>query len=82
MSFVRKESLISDVKRHLMPNVDFDGTVTVENAERYFLNLIEKHQVENTEEVVYCKDCSRRYTKFCNAKHETPDKGFCSSGIR
>ena len=36
------ERLILDVQRHLMPNVDDDGTVTVENAERYFISRIKE----------------------------------------
>ena len=30
------------VQRHLMPNVDVDGTVSVENAERWFLKLLKE----------------------------------------
>ena len=30
------------VQRHLMPNVDIDGTVSVENAERWFLKLLKE----------------------------------------
>ena len=36
------ERLSLDIQRHLMPNVGDDGTVTVENAERYFLSRIKK----------------------------------------
>lgn len=36
------ERLSLDIQRHLMPNVDDDGTVTVENAERYFLGRIKE----------------------------------------
>ena len=31
------------VQRNLMPNVDIDGTVSVENAERWFLHLLKEH---------------------------------------
>lgn len=31
-------------------------------------------------EVVRCKDCAYRYTKYCNAKHERADMDYCSSG--
>lgn len=31
------------VQRELMPNVDIDGTVAVENAERWFLHLLKEH---------------------------------------
>ena len=34
-----------------MTNVDVDGTVTVENAERYFLNLIDKTSTADVDEV-------------------------------
>ncbi len=30
------------VQRHLMPNVDIDGTVSVEDAERWFLKLLKE----------------------------------------
>lgn len=33
-------------------------------------------------EVVRCKDCAYRYTKYCNAKHERADMDYCSSGER
>ena len=36
------EELILDVQRHLMPNVDDGGMVTVENAERYFISRIKE----------------------------------------
>ena len=36
------EELSLDIQRNLMPNVDDDGTVTVENAERYFLARIKE----------------------------------------
>jgi DNA repair exonuclease SbcCD ATPase subunit len=36
------EELSLDIQRHLMPNVGDDGTVTVENAERYFLKRIKE----------------------------------------
>lgn len=33
-------------------------------------------------EVVRCKDCPKRYTNQCRARHERADMDFCSSGIR
>lgn len=36
------EKLSLDIQRNLMPNVDDDGTVTVEDAERYFLSRIKE----------------------------------------
>ena len=41
MAYIKKEELAETVRRNLMPNVDADGTVSVESAERYFLKLIE-----------------------------------------
>ena len=42
MRSIDADALVLEVIRNLMPNVDIDGTVRVEDAERYFLNLIEK----------------------------------------
>ena len=58
-----------------MPNVDIDGTVAVEDAERYFLNLIDKTSTADVMEVKHgewikedngtqywyqCSECSER----------------------
>ncbi|MBR3847719.1 MAG: hypothetical protein IKM21_00320, partial [Oscillospiraceae bacterium] len=40
-----------NIRVNLMPNVDVDGTVTVENAERFFLDLIEKTSTSDVAEV-------------------------------
>lgn len=40
--YIDAETLKRNIRVNLMPNVDIDGTVSVENAERYFLNLIDK----------------------------------------
>lgn len=45
------------VMRYLMPNVDFDGTVGVEDAERYFLKLLDEAPTADVVPVVRCKDC-------------------------
>ena len=42
--YINREALSLKVKRHLMPNVDADGTVSVEDAERYFLKLLESYE--------------------------------------
>ena len=42
MTCVDREALALKVKRHLMPNVDPDGTISVEDAERWFLKLLEE----------------------------------------
>lgn len=51
MAYVDAEKLKKNVRVNLMPNVDVDGTVTVENAERYFLNLIDKTSTADVVEV-------------------------------
>lgn len=51
MAYIDKELLKRNIRVNLMPNVDIDGTVTVENAERYFLNLIDKTSTADVEEV-------------------------------
>ena len=45
MLYIDKEVLAKDVRKYLLPNVDDDGTITIENAERGFLSLIEKQPV-------------------------------------
>lgn len=49
--YIKREELALKVKRNLMPNVDVDGTVSVENAERYFLNLLAEQPVADVVEV-------------------------------
>ena len=44
MKQIDADSLKLKVQRYLMPNIDDDGTVSVENAERYFLKLIDKEE--------------------------------------
>lgn len=41
MAYIDTEILKRNIRKNLMPNVDVDGTVTVECAERYFLKLID-----------------------------------------
>lgn len=67
MAYVDTEKLKKNIRVNLMPNVDIDGTVTVENAERFFLNLIDKTSTADVVEVVRCKDC--KYLAIWN----TPD---------
>lgn len=71
MAYIDAEKLKSNIRVNIMPNVDIDGTVTVENAERYFLNLIDKTstddvvEVKNSEWILHndgsgtCKVCGR-----------------------
>lgn len=67
MSYVDTEKLKRNVRVNLMPNVDVDGTVTVENAERYFLNLIDKTSTADVVEVVRCGKCKHGDVS-CHAK--------------
>lgn len=53
--FIDAELLKKNIRVNLMPNVDIDGTVTVENAERYFLNLIDKTPTADVVEVRHGK---------------------------
>jgi hypothetical protein len=53
MAYISKEALVLDVQRYLNPNVDDDGTVTVENAERWFLSLINNQPTADVVEVKY-----------------------------
>ena len=49
--YIDADVLKRNIRVNLMPNVDVDGTVTVENAERYFLNIIDKTSTADVEEV-------------------------------
>ena len=51
--YIDADVLKRNIRVNLMPNVDVDGTVTVENAERYFLNLIDKTSTADVVEVVH-----------------------------
>lgn len=39
--YVDIQPIVTKIRRELMPNIDIDGTVSVEDAERYFLKLLE-----------------------------------------
>lgn len=51
MAYIDAEKIKRHIRVNLMPNVDVDGTITVENAERYFLNLIDKTSTADVTEV-------------------------------
>lgn len=51
MAYGDTKKLKRNIRVNLIPNVDIDGTVTVENAERYFLNLIDKTSPADVVEV-------------------------------
>ena len=50
---ISREALALKVRRNLIPNVDADGTVSVEDAERYFLRLLETAPAVDAVEVVH-----------------------------
>ena len=52
---ISREALALDVRRNLMPNVDADGTVSVEDAERYFLSRIETASAVDAVEEVHSR---------------------------
>ena len=80
--YIDAEKLKSNIRVNLMPNVDVDGTVTVENAERYFLNLIDKTSTADVVEVVRCGNCLNRIKgTYPKCQGRKPDD-YCSDGIR
>ena len=82
MAYIDAEKLKSNIRVNLMPNVDIDGTVTVENAERYFLNLIDKTSTADVVEVVRCGNCLNRIKgTYPKCQGRKPDD-YCSDGIR
>ncbi len=65
MAYIDKELLKRNIRVNLMPNVDIDGTVTVENAERYFLNLIDKTSTADVVEVKHGYWRGKPLAGFC-----------------
>lgn len=53
MAYIDKEKLVLDVQRYLIPDTDCDGTVNVEQAERYFLSLINNQPTADVVEMKY-----------------------------
>lgn len=51
--YIERGTLALKVRRHLMPNVDVDGMVSVEDAERYFLKLLDAQPAADVVEVVH-----------------------------
>ena len=49
--YIDKEAVALKVRRYAMPNVYVDGTVMTEDAERYFLKLLEEAPAADVEEV-------------------------------
>ena len=80
MAYVDAEKLKKNVRVNLMPNVDVDGTVTVENAERYFLNLIDKTSTADVTEVIHAKweISSDGYYPYCTNCKTEPKNGVRS----
>ena len=84
--YIEREALALKVRRYLMPNVDVDGTVQVENAERYFLKLIEETPAADVVEVVRCKDCNNSAEVACGVMYccyfnkNVEEDGFCYEG--
>ena len=89
MSYIDRETVMLKIQRHLMPNVGIDGTVTVEDAERYFLKLLNEQPSADVVEPVRCKDCIKTspfddgLLRFCKKMQEYryPDN-YCSDGRR
>ena len=81
--YIDADKLALEVQRYLMPNVDDDGTVTVENAERYFLNLIKKQPTADVVEVKHgeWKQVSGKYPPYictsCNHIYNNKEYKYC-----
>ena len=88
--YIDADAVKLKVQRYLIPNTNDDGTVSVEDAERWFLKLLEETPTAEVVEVVRCKDC--KFVSFvqpdgtihCDAKMLTFHKpmDFCSYGER
>ena len=85
--YIDADAITLKVKRYLIPNTDNFGMVGVEDAERYFLKLLEDAPTADVVEVVRCKDCGyytgklcmRLLTEFLAFRKPTD---FCSRGKR
>ena len=53
--YIERETVVTKVKTYIMPNVDIDGSVSIENAERYFLNLLAETPAADVAEVKHGK---------------------------
>lgn len=62
--YIDADKLTVEVQRCLMPNVDIDGTVAVECAERYFLNLVKKQPTADVVEVEKYNDLRESFVDF------------------
>lgn len=95
--YVDIEPIITNIRRNLMPNVDEAGTVTVENAERYFLRLLEtapaadvtktKHGTWNIDTEYYDDDyseCNVRSVFVCSicSRTERTRQPYCNCGAK
>ena len=91
--YINANAVKLDIRRYLMPNVDDDGTVTVENAERHFLNLLDNAPAEEVEKVVHCRNCIHykaniNKENYCDVhstrwdKFYVRDDDYCSYGER
>ena len=50
MILIDRENIKKQIQRYLIPNTDDSGMVSVEDAERYFLSLLDKEPVIKTPE--------------------------------
>ena len=53
--YIDAEGLSLKVKRYSMPDFNGDGTISFENAERWFLNLIDTTATADVKEKVYAQ---------------------------
>ena len=70
--YIDADKLSLKLKRYLMPNVDIDGTVTVEVAERYLLELVNNAPTAEVEEVkhgYWKEDGEYQICSVCGEEH-------------
>ena len=94
MAYVDIEKLKRNIRVNLMPNVDIDGTVAVEDAERYFLNLIDKTPIADVVEVKHgewklhpdgsgtCSCCNRTQKSVWDYDNTQNFCGHCGANMR
>lgn len=72
--YIEREALKLKVQRYLMPNVDTDGTVLVNDAERYFLKLLDDAPTADVAEVRH-----GHWISYLDGDHIMPERYYqCS----
>ena len=79
MAYIDVRELKLDVQRSMIPTADEVGMVSVNDADRHFIKLIERQPIVDAVKVVRCRDCEYHET-YTNQWDNT--MYFCMRTIR